>query len=158
MTSVTWDGQPIATEPPYGAAIIVYRRAGYNRRKKTPCELAPEYEFLILHRSYGGTGYEGAWAWTPPSGARQPGEDIEACAARELKEEVGLMFLPLHRTDCGQADWVVYTVQVDAEATLRLSLEHDRCEWVCLEEAARRCQPQNVSEQILCAGREIDSK
>ena len=74
----TWDGKPIASEPPYGAMVLVYRMNG------------EQPEFLILHRAQLGPDFEGDWAWTPPSGARQPGETIEECARRELWEEAGL--------------------------------------------------------------------
>ena len=87
----TWDGKPVASEAPFGAAIVVYRRG-------------PEgLEFLILHRAYDDADFEGDWAWTPPSGARYPAESIKACAARELVEETGLA-LKLSATGFGTDD------------------------------------------------------
>jgi 8-oxo-dGTP pyrophosphatase MutT (NUDIX family) len=42
-------------------------------------------EYLLLQRRLaGGVDFDGAWAWTPPSGARKPGEMVDAAAAREL--------------------------------------------------------------------------
>lgn len=82
----TWDGKPISPDPPYGASIIVYRPSAKGRR------------FLILHRAHRGPAYEGEWAWTPPSGARYPGEPVEQCAQRELAEETGLR-LSLQRVE-----------------------------------------------------------
>jgi 8-oxo-dGTP pyrophosphatase MutT (NUDIX family) len=38
-----------------------------------------------------GPDYTGAWARTPPSGARLPGAPVEDCARRELREETGAM-------------------------------------------------------------------
>lgn len=79
----TWDGLPVAPERPFACAIVVWRAVGGRR------------EFLLLHRlAPGGPGFEGEWAWTPPSGARQPGEEPDEAAARELLEEIGLA-LPL---------------------------------------------------------------
>jgi len=48
------------------------------------------WEYLPLHRAHRGAGYAGDWAWTPPSGARLPGEPVLAGALRELKEEAGI--------------------------------------------------------------------
>lgn len=72
----TWDGLPIAPDEAYGSAILV-RGSGTG-------------DYLILHRARHGPGYEGDWAWTPPSGSRQPGEPVLAAAPRELAEETGL--------------------------------------------------------------------
>ncbi|MBA3330077.1 MAG: hypothetical protein H0T39_04240, partial [Actinobacteria bacterium] len=59
----TWDGLPVARERPYACCVVVWREGERGR------------EFLLLHRmAPGGAGFEGDWAWTPPSGARQPGE------------------------------------------------------------------------------------
>ena len=77
----TYDGLPIAQDPPHGAAIIVRR----------PAPDAPGgREYLVLHRAHHGPDYAGDWAWTPPSGSRQPGEPVLGAALRELAEETGL--------------------------------------------------------------------
>ncbi|MEM7028020.1 MAG: NUDIX domain-containing protein [Chloroflexota bacterium] len=131
----TWDGKPIDPEPPFGASIIVYRQREGQR------------EFLILHRAHKGPDYEGDWAWTPPSGARYPGEPIEECAARELHEEVGLR-LPLQTTRFGR-NWAVFYAEIgDQDQVELIDVEHDRYEWVPLIEAVRRCQPIQVSQAI----------
>jgi 8-oxo-dGTP pyrophosphatase MutT (NUDIX family) len=84
--TTTWDGLPASPEPPYAACVVVWRWAPPG---------APE--FLVLHRlAPGGPGFEGDWAWTPPSGARLPGEPPDEAAKRELLEETGLR-LPLDR-------------------------------------------------------------
>lgn len=126
----TWDGQPISPEKPYGVTIVVYRRT------------AEGGEFLILHRT--GQGEEGDWAWTPPSGARHPGEEVEVCARRELFEETGLEGVP-NLTDCGTEDWWVFVTEAPREAEVRLSVEHDRFAWVSPEEACQKCTPDAVS-------------
>lgn len=132
-THTTWDGQPISPEIPYGVTIVVYRRT------------AEGAEFLILHRA--GQGAEGDWAWTPPSGARHPGEAVEVCARRELLEETGLA-LVLNLTDCGTEDWWVYVAEAPREGEVILSVEHDRAAWVSPEEACQRCTPDAVSRPL----------
>jgi len=131
----TWDGKPISPEKPFGATVIVYRTG--------PAGL----EFLVLHRTYNGADYEGEWAWTPPSGARFPGEAIEACAKRELGEETGLA-LQLAVTRWGTEDWQVFTAKAGPGTTIRLSEEHDRWEWMNAVEAVKRCRPDAVSAPL----------
>jgi hypothetical protein len=80
----TWDGEPIAPDPPFGAAIVVFREND---------AAGGLLQFLLLHRVPRGTDDDGAWAWGPPAGARHPGEPLLACATRELREETG----PFHR-------------------------------------------------------------
>lgn len=138
----TWDGKPVSIDPPYGASVVVYRRA------KT------DYEFLILHRKHRGVDYDGEWAWTPPSGARLPGEDIDRCATRELKEETGLELNP-RKTDFGDYKWYVYIAEVDTDCDIILDSEHDRYEWLSLNAALERCQPKKVHDSILAVGRDI---
>lgn len=133
--TTTYDGVPIAGEPPYGASIIVYRDGG------------GEIEFLLLHRAHSGPDYEGDWAWTPPAGARQPGEGIHECARRELLEEIGLE-LPLHQTEIGTNNWRVYAAKLDDGREIRLDEEHDRFEWVDVTQVSR-CKPERVAAHIL---------
>jgi 8-oxo-dGTP pyrophosphatase MutT (NUDIX family) len=136
---LTWDGLPIAPEQPYGAAIVV--------RRPTPAGREPDY--LILHRAHHGAGYEGDWAWTPPSGSRQPGEPVLAAALRELAEETGIMADPadLQAIDL-RGQWVVFALDVPAAATVRLDPEHDRLDWVSLSDAADRCRPDAVQANL----------
>lgn len=136
----TWDGLEIAQEPPYGASIIVCRRR------------EGLLEFLILHRGHLGATYEGDWAWGPPAGARLPGESVEACAVRELQEETGLR-LVLDPLPAAGADWRAFMAQAPADATVTLSAEHDRFEWLPLDSARERCRPVRVAQQIDAAAR-----
>lgn len=123
--------------------VVVYRHA--------PAGI----EYLILHRAHHGPDYEGDWAWTPPSGARQPGEPIEVCAMRELYEEVGLQ-VPVRRVNGESAEWAIYLAEVEPEETIRLhDREHDRFEWVDLNTALSRCRPVKVSDGIALAARNI---
>lgn len=74
----TWDGLPVSPEPPYGAAVLVWAR--------TPTGPL----FLLLHRAHLESPDARDWAGGPPAGARLPGEEIAACAQRELREETCL--------------------------------------------------------------------
>jgi 8-oxo-dGTP pyrophosphatase MutT (NUDIX family) len=143
--STTWDGQPRAADPPFGASVIVYRQGPAGR------------EFLLLHRSHGGPDYEGDWAWTPPSGARLPGEAIETCAQRELLEESGLS-VPAHALPAAGSDWMIFEAEVSPDVEVVLSdAEHDRFAWVSLAEALRRCLPANVADAFRRVADRLDA-
>jgi 8-oxo-dGTP pyrophosphatase MutT (NUDIX family) len=132
----TWDGLPVSSDRPFGASIVVWRRS------------AGVHEFLLLHRlAPGGPEFEGDWAWTPPSGARLPGEDIDETARRELREETGLE-LPCERVDFGTDDWVLYVAEAPTRAVVRLDDEHDRYEWVAVDRASAQCRPDVVGSGI----------
>ena len=139
----TWDGAPISPEPPFGASVVVYRRG------------AGGVELLLLHRAHLGADYAGDWAWTPPAGARQPGETILECAARELAEETGLRAV-LVPTPYGWREWAVYCGEVDADTPIRLDAEHDRYEWVPARRAAPMCSPRLVADYVRAIGAELD--
>jgi 8-oxo-dGTP pyrophosphatase MutT (NUDIX family) len=101
-------------------------------------------EVLLLHRSGSDGGVD--WEWTPPSGARYPGETVTDCARRELAEETGLDLTPepvaLYR------NWALFAVEVPPGLVPKLDIEHDRFEWVDPEEAAQRCRPAEASEAV----------
>jgi 8-oxo-dGTP pyrophosphatase MutT (NUDIX family) len=75
-----------------------------------------------------------------------PGEPIDVGARRELLEEAGLS-VPIQVVPGGSADWMTFEAEVtcDVEAVLH-DAEHDRFEWVPLDEAVRRCLPATVAE------------
>jgi DNA repair protein RecN (Recombination protein N) len=98
---MTWDGLPVAQERPYASCVVVWREATAGR------------EFLVLHRAHFGPDFAGDWAWTPPSGARQPGPD--AAAARELPEETGLD-LPLTQVESANPDAALYVAEAPSDA------------------------------------------
>ncbi|HEV8634812.1 MAG TPA: NUDIX domain-containing protein [Chloroflexota bacterium] len=128
---------------PTGAIVIVYRRGGRG------------IEYLVMHRGHAGPAYEGDWAWGPPSGAREPGETIDACARRELLEETGL------RLDCtfaclDESGWPVYLAEAPADCAVCLSDEHDRFEWLPRAEAAGRTTPTVVRAQLLGAAARLE--
>lgn len=134
----TWDGKPIAASPPFGATVVVYRTA----------QQAPEV--LLLHRAHEGPDFEGDWAWTPPSGARYPGEGILDCAERELREETGLE-LHLIPIKGDQQEWLVFAAEMSGNTSITLSEEHDRYEWVTADKAVEMCKPDMVSRAIRAA-------
>jgi 8-oxo-dGTP pyrophosphatase MutT (NUDIX family) len=133
----TWDGLPVSDEKPHGASVIVWRRGGLGR------------EFLVLHRRHaGGIEFEGDWAWTPPSGARFPGEALEDAARRELLEEAGLD-LPFELGDLGSDDWAVFVAEAPADVLVALDDEHDRFLWLPAAEASAKCHPPLVGRTLL---------
>lgn len=140
MTEIktTWDGLPVAPEPPFGAMVVVYRRS--------PSRL------LMLHRSHHGPDYEGDWAWTPPSGSRQPGEDIAACAVRELAEEAGIEGVDITPLEVNSHQWKHFGCELPASTPVRLvDPEHDRYEWLPVRDALVRVRPQLVLTDLAAA-------
>lgn len=124
-----------------GAMIVVYRRSQHGR-----------FEILLLHRTAGGPAYEGDWAWTPPTGQRESGEAIDACARRELREETGLDLTPYGAT-CGTEAWPVFIAEAATEArvTIAQEPEHDRFAWLSPEDALGRCRPDVVRQSLQAA-------
>jgi 8-oxo-dGTP pyrophosphatase MutT (NUDIX family) len=135
----TWDDAPIAREAPYGATVAVRRGD----------------EWLVLHRMHEGPDYVGDWAWTPPSGARLPGETLEECAARELREEAGLE-LPLLRVESPFDEWGLFVAEAPRDAEVVLDDEHDGHRWLPLEEAAALCRPEEVARGLRAAAAASD--
>ncbi len=135
MDTTTWDGKPVSSEPPFGASVVVYRRG------------ADGLEFLLLHRAHAGPEYEGDWAWTPPSGARFPGEELQECALRELKEESGLELL-IEETHSSTEEWAVFMAEASSNSPIHVDSEHDRFEWMALEKVREHCGPENVLKSI----------
>jgi 8-oxo-dGTP pyrophosphatase MutT (NUDIX family) len=141
----TWDGLPVARENPVAAAIVVWRRGPSGGR-----------EFLVLHRRHHGPDYAGDWAWTPPAGARQPGESPKSAAVRELREETGLD-LALVALESATEAVALFAAEAPADAEVVLEPEHDRFEWLSLEEAVTRCLPPVVGEGLRRAAAHLDA-
>lgn len=143
----TWDGLPIASEPPYACCVVVWRKGERGR------------EFLLLHRvAPGGAGYEGDWAWTPPSGARLPDETPDAAAARELREETNLSLdLVALREAAPSKDVALYVAEAPLDAEVVLDHEHDRILWLPLEESVRKCLPPVVGAGLVSASAWLDA-
>lgn len=131
----TWDGLARALDRPEGAAVVVRRWTDDKHQ-----------EFLLLHRNAEGSDYEGDWAWTSPAGCRQPGEAVYPAALRELAEEAGLSGLDPWAVDLS-GPWARFAVDVEADTEISLvDPEHDRYEWVGLEQALARVLPEAVGE------------
>jgi 8-oxo-dGTP pyrophosphatase MutT (NUDIX family) len=136
LSATTWDGTEVARDKPYGCSVVVWRAAPGGR------------EYLVLHRRHAGPPeYEGDWAWTPPSGARQPDEPVEDAARRELREETGLD-LEIAPTEVGAEDWAVFATEAPVDAEVVLDDEHDRFRWVTAAEAVGLCLPASVGESV----------
>jgi 8-oxo-dGTP pyrophosphatase MutT (NUDIX family) len=144
LRAPTWDGRPVAAEDPRAVSVVVWRRTPAGR------------EYLLLHRRHHGPDYVGDWAWTPPSGARQPGEEPEAAARRELLEETGLD-LPLRAVEHATAEVALYVAEAPADAEVRIDAEHDAYAWVTADEAAVRCLPAVVGDSVRTADRALDA-
>jgi 8-oxo-dGTP pyrophosphatase MutT (NUDIX family) len=115
-----------------GVAVVVWRRS-------------PEVEVLLLHRSLFGAEYDQDWAWMTPGGGRRAGEHPQDAAERELFEEIGLALRcepVILSADAVPADVdvAVFVAEAREDAEVRLSGEHDRYEWVRLEDLVR-CLP-----------------
>jgi len=144
----TWDGLPVAREPPYACCVVVWR------------DVEGQREFLLLHRlAPGGPSYEGEWAWTPPSGARWPGETPDAAAERELAEEIGLglSLTPLPDASASE-DVALYVAQAPPDAEVLLDDEHDSFVWLPLEEALPKCLPPVVASGLANAAAWIETR
>ena len=106
-----------------------------------------DWEYLLLHRAHRGPGYAGDWAWTPPSGARLPGEPVLLGALRELKEEAGITSAEPVPVDLS-GPWAIFLAEVPAPTRVRLDAEHDRFAWVPEAEALARCRPASVAASL----------
>jgi 8-oxo-dGTP pyrophosphatase MutT (NUDIX family) len=104
----------------------------------------------------GGPEYEGDWAWTPPAGARQPGERPDAAASRELLEETSLALPITPIPGAAPSETVaLYLAHASSDAAVALDEEHDRFEWLPLEVALTRCLPTVVAEGLANAAARI---
>ncbi|MFN2572521.1 MAG: NUDIX domain-containing protein [Gemmatimonadales bacterium] len=104
-----------------------------------------ELEVLALRRGPNGRN---PGSWETVHGTIEPGETPVQASLRELREETGFVpekFYNLSRTEAfyqHRTDELamipVFAAFVAAHATVRLSPEHDRAEWLRAADAARR--------------------
>ena len=125
----------MAQDRPHGAQVAVRRSA---------LQAPGEMEYLMLHRAARGPDYEGDWAWTPPSGARLPGEPVLTAAQRELVEEAGISGAELVPVDLS-GGWAAFALMAGPGTQVRLDAEHDRFAWLPADQAARRCTVEDVA-------------
>jgi 8-oxo-dGTP pyrophosphatase MutT (NUDIX family) len=109
--------------------------------------LTPEGRVYLLLRPADAEPDESGWLWVLPGGRREPGEGIEECAARELREETGIDARPLE-VDADGRRWAVFRLDVPWPAAIRLSREHAEFDWVPLAEAYRRCPADALTEML----------
>jgi 8-oxo-dGTP pyrophosphatase MutT (NUDIX family) len=135
----TWDGEPVSRDRPHGATVVVASRSPQGWR------------YVLLHRGHHGRDWADDWAWTPPSGAGKPGENVAACAVRELHEETGIRAEPraVVTTD---TDWAVFALEVPWQTAVTIDgAEHDRFEWVSYAGACHRCRPAVLAATFVTA-------
>lgn len=145
MVATTWDGLPISADPPYAAAVAVWRPGPAG------------VEWLLLHRNPAHrdpADLPGEWEWGCPSGARFPGELVEDCARRELEEETGMrLSIRLVITD---SICPTFIAEATAEASVHLSDEHDAYRWATLAEAVALIRPVQVASTFERAAQTVE--
>ena len=119
----------LAASHPRGCTIVVRRRH------------ADSYQYLLLHRTIGGPGSTGLWAWCAPSGVRRETEPVFAAVSRILSESCGITGANILPVDLGrqQSLWLA-TVDADTVVTPD-GVDFDEYDWVDQAEAEQRCLP-----------------
>ncbi len=130
-------------QQPGGAMVAVYSHSPDGIR------------YLLLHNSDYAPGEAGDWAWGTPSGCREEGEDISACAARELYEESGIRGEP-EPVEIENVNWAVFTLQVPWGTRVELSTEHNDFAWVTVEDTRTMCRPEGLAISIRTAVQAVD--
>ncbi len=139
---------------------IDLRAARTTRRRRTfpgmaQIEIGTVDVFVIAPRSAGwrvlalqrGTNTRCSGAWEPVHGHIEPGEEPEDAAIREVREESGLVVdrlynacvqpFYLHKTHTLQLA-IVFAAFVDEPGTVTIGPEHQRAEWLSVEDALLR--------------------
>ncbi|XP_078621314.1 bis(5'-nucleosyl)-tetraphosphatase [asymmetrical]-like [Branchiostoma floridae x Branchiostoma japonicum] len=123
------------------AGLIIFRRV-------------PQIQYLLLQTSYG------QHHWTPPKGHVDPGESDLETALRETQEEAGLTTEHLNIVDNfkkvleysvrGRPKTVIYWLAElkNSDTPVVLSDEHQKFEWLWLEEACAYSGYQDMQEAL----------
>ena len=110
-------------------------------RKSIECWLTSETHALLLHVP---DHENGAGFWQPITGGIEPGEGAPAAAVREVREETGICIEPIDLAFLASGVLVeisptlliektLFRAQID-QIEIRLSAEHDRYQFVPLDE------------------------
>lgn len=133
----------MSDQQPSGAMVAVFSESPEGRR------------YLLLHNAEYAAREAGDWAWGPPSGCRESGEDIATCAARELFEETGIRGEPVPVVTAHIA-WAVFILKVPRGISVELSTqEHNDFAWVTLEDAHTMCRPERLAVSLRTAAEAI---
>jgi 8-oxo-dGTP pyrophosphatase MutT (NUDIX family) len=141
----TFGGEPYGqTGSPYGQTGGVYglpvRYAkGGSVKAAGVMFVTPEREVLLMRRTADDDGHKGEWAF--PAGGVETGERPEEAARREVREETGHEhdggLAPFMHSDSGKVEFTTYLAHAPHEFKPTLNHEHDRAEWVSLDEAQK---------------------
>ena len=102
---------------------------------------------LLLHPS-DIESLDGEWSWVPPGGVREPGEKIADCAARELREETGIVAAPEPVRVDESEEVGVFRLDVRWGTAIALSPEYTASEWIPVEQVAARCKPADLLDTV----------
>lgn len=116
---------------------------------------------MILRRARGRL----AGVWQPVTGSIDPGETALAAARREVEEETGLVPRRWWRLEGvttfmnAPADAIellpLFAAEIGAEEAVRISSEHDACEFLSVRAAGRRFLWDSQRRALAAVGREI---
>lgn len=139
----TFGGEPYAQgTAPYGTTGFYGLPVSYAKGGAVKCAgvlfLSPKHDVLLMRRSKAGDAHKGEWSL--PAGHIEKGETPEAAARREAQEETGYEheggLSPFMHRSAENVDFTTYLAHSE-EFRPTLNDEHDKAEWVDLDEAAK---------------------
>jgi ADP-ribose pyrophosphatase len=114
------------------------------RHPGAACVLPVDGDHVTLIRQY--RHCAGGWLWEAPAGTRQPNEDPEACARREVVEEAGLVPGRL------QAVGHIFTAPGFTDEKIHLFVAHD-----CTPAPTARDEDELIAEVRRLSWTEVDA-